>query len=133
LPINVVFYARRDYNIPAGFIFSKEDITMQSLSERIVKVVRKIPEGKVATYGQVADLAGNKKAARQVVRILHTLSSKEKLPWHRVINSRGTISLKPGEGYEMQRAMLLEEGVFFNEHDRVDLEKYGWRPKIISI
>ncbi len=106
---------------------------MQPLSERIVRVIKKIPKGKVASYGQIADLAGNKKAARQVVRILHTLSGKEKLPWHRVIGSKGTISLKPGQGYEMQRAMLLEEGVFFDDHDRIDLKKYGWKPKTLKL
>lgn len=106
---------------------------MQPLSERIVKVVKKIPRGKVASYGQVAELAGNKKAARQVVRILHTLSGKEKLPWHRVINGKGTISLTPGQGYEMQRAMLLEEGIFFDDYDRIDLKKYGWKPKTLKL
>jgi len=68
-----------------------------------------------------------------VVRILHTLSGKEKLPWHRVINARGTISLKPGQGYEMQRAMLLEEGIFFDDYDRIDLNKYGWKPKSLKL
>ena len=106
---------------------------MQPFSERIVKVIKKIPKGKVASYGQIADLAGNKKAARQVVRILHTLSAREKLPWHRVIGGKGTISLKPGQGYEIQRAMLLEEGIFFDDHDRIDLNRYGWKPNRLKL
>lgn len=87
----------------------------------------------MATYGQIADLAGNKKAARQVVRILHTLSEKERLPWHRVIGGKGMISLKPGEGYEMQRGILLGEGIMFGEQDRIDLDKYGWRPTNLKL
>ncbi len=106
---------------------------MQPLSERIVKIIKKIPKGRVATYGQVADLAGNARAARQVVRILHTLSEKEKLPWYRVINSRGTISLGPGEGYELQKAMLVKEKIDFDNNDRIDLKLFGWKPKSIRL
>ncbi len=108
-------------------------LCMQSLSERIVKVIKKIPRGKVASYGQIADLAGNRMAARQVVRILHTLSEKKKLPWYRVINSKGTISLKPGEGYEIQKGHLIAEGIVFDEFDRVDLERFGWKPKKLTL
>lgn len=106
---------------------------MQPLSERIVAVIRKIPKGKVATYGQVADLAGNPRAARQVVRILHTLSEKQNLPWYRVINSKGTISLKPGAGYEIQSAELIGEGIVFDENDRIDLKRFGWKPRILKL
>ena len=66
-----------------------------SYSERIKELIKRIPYGKVATYGQIASLAGNRRGARQVVRILHTCSQKENLPWHRVINARGSISLRP--------------------------------------
>ena len=106
---------------------------MQPLSERIVKVIRKIPKGKVATYGQIADLAGNPRAARQVVRILHTLSENEKLPWYRVINSRGTISLRPGEGYEIQKAILIKEKIIFDDNDKIDLKRFGWNPKALKL
>jgi methylated-DNA-protein-cysteine methyltransferase-like protein len=106
---------------------------MQSLSERIVKVIKKIPKGKVASYGQIADLAGNRMAARQVVRILHALSEKKNLPWYRVINSRGTISLKAGEGYEIQKGQLISEGIVFDEFDRIDLERFGWKPKTLKL
>jgi methylated-DNA-protein-cysteine methyltransferase-like protein len=90
-----------------------------------VKLVRRIPRGKVATYGQIAVLAGNAYASRQVARLLHSLSAKEKLPWQRVINSRGTISL-PAQAGERQRSLLEREGVQFGLHGRIDLARYLW-------
>jgi methylated-DNA-protein-cysteine methyltransferase-like protein len=98
-------------------------------SQRIKDIIKKIPRGKVATYGQIAAMAGNPLAARQVVRILHSSSRKEKLPWHRVINSKGRISLQPGFGYEEQRALLTKEGVAFDEKDTVDFERFLWTGK----
>jgi methylated-DNA-protein-cysteine methyltransferase related protein len=97
---------------------------------RIVRVIRAIPRGKVATYGLVAALAGSPLGARQVVRVLHTLSGKERLPWQRVINSRGSISLPRGGGFEKQRALLRSEGVKVTVHGRVDLGKFLWRPRL---
>ena len=94
-------------------------------TERVVKLVRRIPRGKVATYGQIAVLAGNAYASRQVARLLHSLSDKEKLPWQRVINSRGTISLRAQAG-ERQRSLLEREGVQFGLHGRVELARYLW-------
>ncbi|MFH1699235.1 MAG: MGMT family protein [Candidatus Zixiibacteriota bacterium] len=98
----------------------------QSFHQKVVEIIKKIPRGKVATYGLIAALAGSPRAARQVVRALHASSRKEKLPWHRVINSQGKIGLKPGEGYELQRQLLLDEGVIFRENDSVDLDIYLW-------
>ncbi len=100
-----------------------------SFHQKVVKVIKNIPRGKVATYGQIAALAGSPRAARQVVRALHTSSDKEKLPWHRVINSKGKISLKPNSGYEIQKAMLEDEKVIFAADDSIDLKKYLWQPK----
>ena len=94
--------------------------------ERVKAVIKKIPSGKVATYGQVAAMAGNPRAARQVVRVLHSSSDKENLPWYRVINRNGGISLKPGQGYELQKALLKDEGIKFNLDDTIDLDKYLW-------
>ncbi len=94
--------------------------------EKIIKVIKQIPCGKVAAYGQIAAIAGNPRDARQVVRTLHISSKKENLPWHRVINRKGMISLKPGQGYELQKSMLKSEGIEFNEKDVVDLKKYLW-------
>jgi len=84
-----------------------------------------IPAGKVVTYAQIAQLAGNNKAARQISRILHSSSQKYDLPWHRIINSQGRISLRTGDGFEMQKAMLESEGIQVIE-DRIDLIKYKW-------
>lgn len=97
---------------------------------RTVRVIRAIPRGKVATYGLVAALAGSPLGARQVVRVLHTLSRKERLPWQRVINSRGSISLPRGGGFEKQRALLRSEGVAVTTGGRIDLGKYLWRARL---
>jgi alkylated DNA nucleotide flippase Atl1/3-methyladenine DNA glycosylase AlkD len=90
-------------------------------------VVRRIPQGRVATYGQVAALAGMAGRARQVGYALHALPEGSQLPWHRVINARGEVSprAEPGvEGY--QRFLLEEEEVDFDLAGRVDLERFGW-------
>ncbi len=93
-----------------------------------VRVIRSIPRGKVASYGQVAALCGSPKAARQIVRILHTLSAREKLPWHRVIGSAGRISLPEGSGFEEQKALLKKEGVRVSEEGAVDMARHSWKP-----
>jgi len=62
-----------------------------------------------------------------VVRIFNIYWEKEKLPWFRVINSQGKISLKPGSGYELQKSLLENEGVKFGDNDRIDFKKYGWK------
>jgi len=93
-----------------------------------VSVIKRIPRGKVATYGQIAAMAGSPRGARQVVRTLHSSSDKEDLPWHRVINSKGMISLPPGRGYELQQRLLESEGVEFNRKGRVDLKRFLWQP-----
>jgi methylated-DNA-protein-cysteine methyltransferase-like protein len=97
-----------------------------SLHSRIVSIIRRIPGGKVSTYGQIAALAGNPRAARQVVRALHSSSDKQKLPWHRVINSRGMISLQRGQGFELQQALLRDEGVAVSDGGQVDLKRFLW-------
>ena len=93
---------------------------------RAKEVIRSIPRGKVATYAQVAALAGNHRGARQVARVLHSSSKKEKLPWQRVINSRGGISLKRGHGFEEQKRLLLKEGVRVDRLGRIDLDAFQW-------
>jgi methylated-DNA-protein-cysteine methyltransferase-like protein len=96
---------------------------------RIYRVIERIPEGRVATYGQVAALASLAGHARQVGYALHSLPDGSPLPWHRVINAKGEVSLRaePGrEGY--QRHLLEEEGVAFNPQGRVDLDRFLWDP-----
>jgi methylated-DNA-protein-cysteine methyltransferase-like protein len=97
--------------------------------DRAKEAIRAIPRGKVATYAQVAALAGNYRAARQVVRVLHSSSGKDRLPWHRVINSRGSISLKHGRGFEEQRRLLIKEGVRVTRLGLIDLEEFQWERK----
>ncbi len=99
-------------------------------TSRAILVLRGIPRGKVATYGLVAAAAGSPQGARQVVRILHSLSRRERLPWHRVIGGRGSISLPRGLGFETQRERLLREGVKVTAEGRVDLARYLWRPTL---
>ena len=101
---------------------------MGSFHDRVIGLIGTIPEGMVATYGQIAALAGNPRGARQVVRALHSSSRKERLPWHRVINARGMVSLPRGGGYELQRSLLESEGVEFGIRDTVDLGRYRWEP-----
>lgn len=96
--------------------------------DRVKELIRAIPRGKVATYAQIAALAGNYRAARQVARVLHSSSEKAGLPWHRVVNSLGGISLKPGRGFEEQRRRLKTEGVDVGRTGLVDLAKSLWEP-----
>lgn len=100
----------------------------KSFHDRVIAAIKAVPRGKIATYGQIATLAGRPRAARQVVRVLHSSSRKHKLPWHRIVNSEGRISLKPGEGYEEQKAHLIAEGIRFSGDDRIDLAEFLWVP-----
>ena len=103
---------------------------MSALYDEIVAAIRRIPRGRVATYGQIAVLAGNTRAARTVSYVLHSSARKLDLPWHRVINARGTISLpREGGGYDLQKRRLEAEGVVFDSQDRVDLKRCGWQAK----
>ncbi|MBU0984149.1 MAG: MGMT family protein [candidate division Zixibacteria bacterium] len=99
-----------------------------TFTEKALAVIQSIPEGKVMTYGSVAAAAGSPRGARQVVRVLHSLSDKEGLPWHRVVNREGRISLERGRGYELQKALLEDEGVVFGLTERIDLDTYLWQP-----
>ena len=96
--------------------------------QRAIEIIKKIPKGKVATYGQVAAMAGSPRAARQVVRALHTSSRKEKLPWHRVVSGKGQISLKRGYGYEEQKELLEKEGIAFTLSGGIDFDQFLWEP-----
>jgi TDG/mug DNA glycosylase family protein len=96
---------------------------------RIYAVVRRIPPGRVASYGQVARLAGLPGHARQVGYALAALRGESDLPWQRVINARGEVSLRRAPGYEdLQRALLEREGVSFDAKGRVSLARFGWQP-----
>ena len=93
---------------------------------RIYDWVRRVPEGKVATYGQVARLAG-KCSARQVGYAMAAVPDGSGIPWHRIINSQGRISLRTGsEGHLMQRILLEAEGIVFSRDGKLDLAEYRW-------
>ena len=95
--------------------------------ERIWRVVAAIPRGRVATYGQVAELAGLPGHARQVGYALHALRDGSALPWHRVVNAAGAISLRAVPGFELEQRIRLEaEGVSFNARGRVPLARFRW-------
>jgi len=95
-------------------------------TSEVIRLIKDIPLGKVATYGQIADMTGLHPSVRRVVWILHSCSEKEELPWHRVINRKGEISLKPGAGYEKQKELLEREGIVFDNKDRINLDQYLW-------
>ena len=99
----------------------------ESFSQKVKNIIKKIPTGKVATYGQIATYAGNPRASRQVAWILHSSSRKDNLPWHRVINSKGRISLPHNGGYETQKELLEKEGIAFNEDDKINFDHYLWQ------
>ena len=96
--------------------------------DRIYAVVRRIPRGRVATYGQVAAVAGLAGRARQVGYALHALPSGSVVPWHRVINSAGRVSLPPDSGGLDQQFRLLAEGVEVTMGGRISLSRFQWKP-----
>jgi methylated-DNA-protein-cysteine methyltransferase related protein len=106
-----------------------KELLAPKFSDKAKQLIKKIPRGKVATYGQIAALSGNPLGARQVAWVLHSSSRKDKLPWHRVINSSGHISLAPGHGFETQKALLKKEGLKFGKGGEIDLERYLWAPR----
>ena len=99
-----------------------------TFSDRVIEIISGIPRGKVMTYGQIAAAAGNPRGARQVVRILHVFSDKKDLPWFRVVNRQGKISLPSGYGYELQKSLLEDEGAEFGPDDRIDLNIARYSP-----
>jgi methylated-DNA-protein-cysteine methyltransferase-like protein len=97
---------------------------------RIHAVVRRIPRGRVASYGQVARLAGLGAQPRLVGYALAALAEGSPIPWHRVVNAQGRVSPRATPGYDaLQRALLEREGVGFDAHGRLDLERCRWHPR----
>lgn len=99
--------------------------------ERVLKIINSIPKKRVMSYGQVASMAGSPRAARQVGGILRHYDGNDKLPWWRVINSQGYISIKGNfiATPDRQKYLLEQEGVSVSKDYSVDLEKYRYRPK----
>jgi methylated-DNA-protein-cysteine methyltransferase-like protein len=105
-----------------------QDISMDiqdSFPQRVWQIVAAIPEGYVTTYGDVAKLAGSPRAARQVGGVLKRLPEGSTLPWHRVVNRHGCISLT-GPDLQRQRQALLAEGVVVSGSGQIDLQRYRW-------
>jgi methylated-DNA-protein-cysteine methyltransferase-like protein len=99
--------------------------------ERIYRTVRRIPRGRVSTYGDVAARAGLEGRARQVGYALHALPSGSGIPWHRVVNAKGEISVRSeSDSHELQRMLLKEEGIEFDGRGRIDLGRFGLKSRI---
>jgi methylated-DNA-protein-cysteine methyltransferase-like protein len=101
---------------------------MDPFTRKAINVIHRIPFGKVTTYLIVATAAGNHCGARQVVRILHSSSEKHRLPWHRVVNQKRTISPRNSGSHLVQQKMLEEEGVVFDDNGRIDFDEFLWLP-----
>jgi methylated-DNA-protein-cysteine methyltransferase-like protein len=96
----------------------------------IYEVISRIPQRRVATYGQIAELVGIPGQPRRIGYALSALSGKADIPWHRVINAKGMISSRSGSGPDkLQRRLLKQEGVIFGSSGRIDLSRFQWRPR----
>ncbi len=101
---------------------------MKGQYNQIYDIVREIPLGRVATYGQIADLAGIPGQPRRIGYALSALPPDSNVPWHRVINAKGEISLRADGGNEsLQKKLLKQEGIRFDRNGRVPLDLYRWR------
>lgn len=99
---------------------------LNKFTESVIAIIQNIPHGKVMTYGQIARAAESPRAARQVVRILHSMSEKHQLPWHRVINSKGEIGFRDEDAFILQKMLLESEGIEFTEGNGISLERFQW-------
>lgn len=102
----------------------------EGIHARIHAVVRRIPRGRVASYGLVARVAGLASHARLVGYAMAALPDGTSVPWHRVVNAQGRVSPRatPGAG-ALQRALLEREGIRFDASGRIELDRFGWRPR----
>lgn len=100
---------------------------MTPFTQEVIALIRSIPAGKVMSYGQIAAVCGNPRGARQVARLLHSMTMKYDLPWHRVVNKEGHIAVKE-EKQRIQRHYLEAEGIRFNDNNSIDMEIYRYQP-----
>jgi len=99
---------------------------MTDTTRKIIEQILAVPNGKVSSYSGIALKAGLANGARQTVRVLHSMSEKYNLPWHRIIRSNGSIALAEGEGRELQISLLRREGVKVSDNGRVDMDEFAW-------
>lgn len=103
---------------------------MNDFKKEVINIVKKIPPKHVLSYGDVASLAGKPRCARQVGMILRGLTiEEEEVPWWRVVNKQGRISIEQGLGgveKELQKSLLEKEGILINEQYKLDIRKYRW-------
>jgi methylated-DNA-protein-cysteine methyltransferase-like protein len=97
---------------------------MTENTRRIIEQILSVPKGKVSSYSGIAAKAGLPNGARQTVRVLHSMTKKYNLPWHRIIRADGTIGLE-GEGREIQINLLKTEGIKFSPLGKIDMKKFG--------
>ncbi|MFB6263223.1 MAG: MGMT family protein [Bradymonadaceae bacterium] len=104
-----------------------------TFKDRVYWLVRQIPRGRVANYGQIALYAGSPRAARAVGRLMKSSVREDvPLPWHRVVNAQGGISIRGGGARAReQRRRLEDEGIAFDDHGRIDLAEYRWKPDVL--
>lgn len=102
--------------------------------QQIYQLVRRIPAGKVATYGQIAALLGKPRHARQIGYALYRVAPDSDIPWQRVVNAQGMISHTPQRqgSDDLQRILLEQEGITFNSQDKLDLRRYRWQPDLLK-
>ncbi|WP_017470875.1 MGMT family protein [Amphibacillus jilinensis] len=97
---------------------------MNPFTEKVVKQIKAIPKGKVRSYSEIAREAGNPRGARQVARILHSMSAKYDLPWYRVVNAQYHVSLPAGAARDQQINCLRQEGIDVDDQGRIDLSQF---------
>ena len=97
---------------------------MTETTSRIIKAILAVPKGRVSCYRDIARAAGLPNGARQVVRALHSMTEKHRLPWHRIIRADGHIALENSQGGDLQAQLLRSEGITVSKSGWVDIEKY---------
>lgn len=101
---------------------------LSDFSKKVIALIQKIPKGNVATYGQIAKLAGKPQGSRGVAWILNSSSEAHKLPWQRVLNSKGTISFPVGSAsFKKQKKLLMGEGIEFDKNNAIDMKQFQWK------
>lgn len=107
---------------------------MSKFTDKIINIIRLVPKGKVVSYGQVAVMIGNPRSALQVGWALHIKGDDGKTPWWRVVNKNGYISTKCEEHTKnIQKALLVKEGVKVDKNMKIDMRKYRWLPKLETL